>query len=203
VSSDILLTVIDFETTGSVRGFRNEPWQIGMVQFVNGRLMAERQFMSYLRVDSERPFNVYAPGRHAQLRSELAVAPTLSELWGQVSSWLCVDYLVAHNIGTERGVLAHAYPMHRVKGWIDTLKLARIAFPELESHRLEDLVVGLGLKGRLERLFPDLLAHDALYDAAASGFLLEYLLALPAWQGVSLASLAKARPVQYHKIRRK
>ena len=56
-------TVIDFETTGVVDGYENEPWQIGMVAFRDGKVQPEQQFDSLLRI-GDRPVSAYAP-RHA------------------------------------------------------------------------------------------------------------------------------------------
>ena len=182
------LTVIDFETTGSVRGYTNEPWQIGMVRFSGGRVVLDAQFASLLRV-GERPFNPHAPGRHSELRGEIAAAPTLADLWPELSGWLLGRALVAHNVGTERTVFAKAAPLHRLGPWVDTLRLTRMAYPSIENHRLGTVVATLGLEQRVDELAPGLSAHDALYDALASGILLEHLLALPTWQHVTLDAL--------------
>ena len=63
-ASQATFTVIDFEGTGSVKGYPDEPWQIGLVQIRNGKLCPETNLESLLQV-GERPFNRYAPGRHA------------------------------------------------------------------------------------------------------------------------------------------
>ena len=196
------LTAIDFETTGSVPGWPNEPWQVGLYRFtlsqpldampvlsgrrsplnnasaeVRGR-EAPAFFSSPLRIAPDRPFNRFAPGRHALLRHELAVAPTLPELWEEISPWLVDTPLVAHNIGTERTLLRAAAPLHRLGPWIDTLALARALLPGRASYALEDLVSSLGLTPRVAALASGLAPHDALYDAIACGELLCALFAL-------------------------
>lgn len=183
---NLTLTAIDFETTGSVPGWRNEPWQVGLYRFTLARPAAEasgaapaeardvspRTFSSLLRVASDRPFNRYAPGRHAIIRHEIAAAPTLPELWEEIAPWIVDAPLVAHNIGTERSILRAAAPLHRLGPWIDTLAIARTILPGRVSYALEDLAQDMGLAPRVAALAPGLAPHDALYDAIACGELL-------------------------------
>lgn len=174
------ITVIDFETTGSVAGFPVEPWQIGFVAMRHGKVDISSAEESWLRVDKGRPFNRLAPGRHAQIRDVLAESPTLQELWPQYSQRLAGVPLCAHNIGTERTMLRKTAPLHKFGPWIDTLKIVRQAYPNMESKALEDVTAALGLDARIQELCPRQ-AHDALYDAVACGVLLEHMLMLPGW----------------------
>ena len=188
-------TAIDFETTGSVRGFRNEPWQIGLctVSLAPGAPPPSDIGGSFLRIDLRRPFNRHAPGRHAQLRPVLAESPALPDLWPSLAPRLVGRPLVAHNIGTERSVLADAFPLHPFGPWIDTLALARRAWPQLPSHALEDLVPALGLQPALTALCPLWAPHDARYDAVASALLLGHILAQPGWSSLTPDELASIR----------
>jgi len=178
---------IDFETTGSMPGFRNEPWQIGLAPVVDGAI-ADEFFDSLINV-GERPFNKYAPGRHAQLRSQIARAPTWQVLWPVIATKLTGSVLIAHNIGTERSVLAAASPLHVFGPWIDTLVLSRAAWPGLPSYALEDLIAVFGLAGAVLSRCPGRAAHDALYDAVACAKLLLHLLEQPGWDDLDLADL--------------
>jgi DNA polymerase III epsilon subunit-like protein len=199
--ADTTITVIDFETTGVVEGFVEEAWQIGMVRLRHGGVLIEEQFGDLLHVDPRRPFNVHAPGRHAQLRDQLATAPALARLWPQLQPWLVGRPLAAHQAGTERRILENAFPLHPFGPWIDTLKLARLAYPDWDSHRLEDLILRLQLQPAVDRVCPDGQYHEALYDAVAAAVLLEHLLRLPGWQNLSVAALAAAKPTRFHRLR--
>ena len=148
---EVELTALDFETTGSVRGFPNEPWQIGIVSLKAGCVDGDSMFESLLKVDDSRPFNPHAPGRHAQLRDQIAVAPDPSTLWFQIQGRLTRGPLCAHNVGTEKKFTRILAPMHRFGIWIDTLRLARIAWPGCASYALEDLMVVLRLKDRVDQ----------------------------------------------------
>jgi DNA polymerase III epsilon subunit-like protein len=104
-------------------------------------------------------------------------------------------------MGTEKKFLRQAFPLHPIGPWIDTLKLARLAHPDLSSHKLEDLLKHFGLMDQVDRMAPGLAPHDALYDAVACAVLLETLLALPGWSEVSVTALSKATPARYHRTR--
>lgn len=184
------ITVLDYETTGSVRGFPTEPWQIGMVTLKEGKIDPESMFESWLKVDLERPFNPHAPGRHAQLRDELSEAPTPQELWPVIKSRLTEFPLCAHNVGTEKKFTRSMAPMHQFGLWIDTLRIARKAWPGCASYALEDLIVLLDLKPEIDAMCAGKEAHDALYDAVASAKLLEYLLAQPGWGELTVGDIA-------------
>ena len=183
-------TSIDFETTGSVPGFRVEPWQIGLFSVGPEPFSCENVSGSWLRIDARRPFNRHAPGRHAQLRDVLADSPTLPELLPELTPLLIGRPLIAHNAGTERSMLADAFPMHRFGPWIDTLQLARRAWPGMASYALEDLVPAFGLDAAVSALCPgDWEPHDARYDAVAAAVLLRHLLSQPGWDRLGLDDL--------------
>jgi len=187
---DTEITVLDYESTGSLAGYANEPWQIGMVSLKGGKVDAGSMFGSLLRVDANRPFNPHAPGRHSLLRNEIAEAPTQQELWPKIKHRLTDHPLCAHNVATEKKFTRAVAPMHRFGPWIDTLRIARKAWPGCPSYALGDLVAMLGLTTEVVALCPGREAHDALYDAVASAKLLEYLLEQPGWGNVTIAELA-------------
>ncbi len=186
---EVCFAVIDFETTGAVAGYPVEPWQVGIVRLRAGRVCEGEFFESLLRI-GDRPFNPRAPGRHASLRAELAEAPTPGELWPALSGWITSVPLVAHGVGTERGVLSRWAPLHRLGPWVDSLALVRRAYPALASKALDDVAEALGLLPRVRALCPGRGAHDALYDAFACAALLEHLLGLPGWERVTVEALA-------------
>lgn len=183
MSVSFSFAAIDFETTGSVAGYPLEPWQVGVV-FITPN--AEPVFWESLLRVGPRPFHPQAPGRHAQLRTELEVAPTLEECLTELRQYCGQVPLIAHNCATEKKCLRQSLPMERFGPWMDTLKLSRAAWPGLPSHKLEDVLASLGLTGEMQKQFPEREAHDALYDAYGSALLLQHLLAQEAWTDVSL-----------------
>lgn len=109
--------------------------------------------------------------------------------------------MAAHNAASERRVIAQAAPLHRPRAWIDTLKLARVAYPNRASHTLTDLVEGLGLRPEVQRLCPGRAPHDALYDAVGCGVLLLHLLSVEGWRDASVEALQAAHPSRYYRSR--
>ncbi len=187
---DAEITVLDYESTGSLSGYANEPWQIGMVSLRGGKVDPDSLFESLLRVDANRPFNPHAPGRHALLRDAIAEAPTPQELWPEIRPRLTDYPLCAHNVATEKKFTRLMAPMHRFGGWIDTLRIARKVWLGCPSYALEDLIVMLDLKPKVDALCAGKEAHDALYDAVASAMLLEHLFEQPGWGDITVGELA-------------
>lgn len=175
------LTVLDFETTGSVFGFDTEPWQVAAVVLKKGRVDPNHTFESLIRVGINRPFNAYAPGKHHKLRADIATADEVAKVWKKLEGRVTGCPLAAHNVATEKKILRQMAPLHRFGPWVDTLSLTRQAWPKAPSHKLEDLIAGLHLEARIREICPRGEAHDALYDAVACAVLLEHLLAQPGW----------------------
>lgn len=196
------LIAIDFETTGVVGGYPDEPWQIGMARIVDTSIPEDGLYDRWLRI-GDRPFSPMAPGRHHSVRKELAEAPTLSELWPEVRPWWCGGVLVAHNASTERNVIQQAVPMHSVGQWIDTLTLSRIAYPSLASHSLEEVVQALGLADCIRKRCPGREFHDALFDAVAAAELLIHLLGQEGWRDATVETLVNARPEVWYERRKR
>lgn len=183
------IVALDFETTGVVRCQENIPWQIGCARIRNGVL--EKETLSlYLKVPSEHHFNPYTPGRWAEMRETLAQKRTLLEEWPVLEPWLSGHLLAAHNVPVERSILSRYFPLHHFGPWIDTLKMARGAYPNLKSKRLSDLLEALSLTERMHALCPMLEAHDACYDAVGCACVLEYFLSLPGWRELDVEALS-------------
>jgi DNA polymerase III epsilon subunit-like protein len=186
------IVAVDFESTGVVAGYPDEPWQIGLVPIVGGHPVISGSFTCYLRVAEDRPFNPCTPGSWRLRRHELAVAKTLPDLLPVLRDHLLGFPLVAHNAATEKKFLRQAWPLHRPGPWIDTLKLVRIAFPGFKKHALEEVLNEAGLKSEVSRLAPDRSAHDALYDAVASAVVFCHLLRQPEWAALTVDDLTRA-----------
>ncbi|MBR4653142.1 MAG: hypothetical protein IKO72_07250 [Kiritimatiellae bacterium] len=169
------LVALDFETTGSVDGLPNEPWQLGLVAIEDGRVIPETKWETFFRVDANRPFSVRAPGRWAQLRETLAAAPDFMEMWPELSTLIVGVPLVAHNAATERTILERRAPLTPFGPWLDTLKMVRTCWPILKSYALGDLIRTFGLERQVLELCPDRTWHDALFDACAGAVLYSHV----------------------------
>lgn len=186
------LVAVDFESTGHTPGYPDQPWQIGGVPMEGGEVLAGEAFESLLHVPVDRPFNPFAPGSWRLVREQLAAAPELPALWPALNDRVAGVALVAHNAATEKKFFRQAWPLHRFGPWIDTLKLARLAFPALKSFELERVVQAAGQEERLCELLPGRAPHDALYDAMACALVLAHLLRQPHWASLTVSELSRA-----------
>ena len=172
---------LDFETTGTVKGWPNEPWQLGFIEIGEEGPIVGSQGETYFRVDAGRPFSPRAPGRWAELRAELAVAPTFMDAWPELGARLVGVPLVAHNASTERTILEKRAPLTPFGPWVDTLRLVRTYWPLMESFALGDLIRTFGLTGQVEALCPGRTWHDALFDACAGAVLFCHIRQIIGW----------------------
>ena len=195
--SETNLIAIDFETTGTVPGYPDAPWQIGIVPIRHGRPDPTGAIDQFLRVEADRPFNPMAPGSWRLVRDQLADASTLPDLLPVLRTRLIGQPLVAHHTATERKILRQAWPLQRPGPWIDTLTLSRQAFPELRTHDLGSVVAHAGLTDEIARIAPDRGPHDALYDAAACACLLCFLTQQPEWSSLHVEDLMRNAPRKY------
>ncbi|MDP0491985.1 MAG: 3'-5' exonuclease [Verrucomicrobiota bacterium JB023] len=166
--SETTFAAIDFEAAGAIPGEAPDaPIQIGIAV---GRLGEEPEFFeSYLAIG--RPVTPGATRVHGITDEHLQGAPTLPELYPTLAKVLGDRPLVAHAHGTEKRFLG-SLPGHSFGPWVDTLKLGRKVYPQAPSHKLGRLCDSLLITPLLQEHIPARDWHDALYDAAASLFLL-------------------------------
>ena len=171
--SQTTFAAVDFESAGAAKGKTDVPVQIGMGMWSlqNGH---HAPFVSFIRAD--RPITWAAQKVHGITTDDLAQAPAFMMLWPKIKATLGGNHIVvAHGYGTEKRYL-RAFPAHGFGPWIDTLLLARAAWPDLPSHSLGDICEHFKLTEKVTNLVPEKTWHDALYDAIASLVLLEYLI---------------------------
>lgn len=141
------------------------------------------------------------------ISEELAGGEALFEAeWKLFSGLRESGPLCAHNVTVEDGLLRGIWPYPRSSPdfsdeaqmttswgpWLDTLQLYRRIYPQLESHKLGDLMKLFDLEAELTvqagRYCPPKRGryHCALYDALASALLLKRLYQEPALQAVTL-----------------
>jgi len=185
---------LDFETTGWHSANEYLPWQIGVARFSGPGFATVELYESLLNVPASHVFNPYTPGRWASLRDQLESAPRLPVLWPQLRPFLEQGLLVAHNAAVERGILNAAFPVLNTEArWLDTLKIARVAYPRQPGYALEDLASNLQYAPQLEQYCPGRKPHDALYDAVSCGLLLRSILAWPPWNALDARELCEVR----------
>ena len=191
-------TAIDFESAGASRGKSDSPVQLGLASWcaATGHSQA---FVSYLHTD--QPILWSAQKIHGISALDLTDAPPLLALWPEVKSRLSGAVVVAHGKGTEKRFL-RAFPGHGFGPWIDTLLLARAAWPELADHSLGALCEIHNLTAAIRALVALRSWHDALFDAVASLVLLGHVIDSHALLDEPLESLLYPDTSRWHARRR-
>ncbi|PZQ63445.1 MAG: transposase [Phenylobacterium zucineum] len=159
--------------------------QIGIVGFAGGREVLNYETL----VDPQDSFSGFNTRLHGIGPQHVAGKPTFPRLYGALLEHLGGRVTVAHS-NFDQGALSAAcriasLPMIQSR-WLDSVQVARHAWPELPTHRLNALAEHLGLEHQ---------HHDALSDARVAGWVvvrameqtglgLSDLLAAP-WRGSS------------------
>jgi DNA polymerase-3 subunit epsilon len=195
---DCRFTAIDFESAGAARGRTDVPVQVGLACW-GAPTGHSDHFVSFLQ--TSQPVTWAARKVHGIGPEDLAGAPPMLGLWPEFKNRLAGAVVVAHGKGTEKRFL-RAFPGHGFGPWIDTLLLARAVWPELPDHALGSLCHRHGLAPAVDALVPGRTWHDALYDAAASLVLLDYLVATFDIADRPLDLLLRPDTSPWHRLRR-
>lgn len=151
--------VIDVETACSRT---SSICQVGVVGFTDGRVTFEYETLID-PCDEFHPFNISVHGIN---RHHVRGKPKFKDLHATLSHQLNGRITVAHST-FDRGALSAACSLHQKimidTRWLDSVTVARRAWPELSSHRLNVLASHLGI---------ELQHHDALSDARAAGMVI-------------------------------
>jgi DNA polymerase III subunit epsilon len=103
---------------------------------------------------------------HGITPAVVADAPAFADLWPTFRAMLGGRVVVAHAAATERRHL-RAFPFHGFGPWVDSLAVARAAWPAASSHKLGSLAAG-GDGDDWRAHAPGLGWHDALFDSLAA-----------------------------------
>ncbi|WP_380785803.1 exonuclease domain-containing protein [Sphingomonas sp. R86521] len=134
--------------------------QIGIVGFRGGREI----FAYETLVDPRDEFHMFNTRIHGIAADHVVGQPHFGEIHAVVDAHLGGRTTVAHSY-FDKGALAAACRVHDLDAiqttWLDSVRVAKRAWPELASHRLNVLTNHLGIAHR---------HHDALSDARAAGW---------------------------------
>ena len=193
-ANDVLFTVVDLETTGSLIGV-DEIMEIGMVQVKDG--VIGRRFAT--RVRASRVIPPWVSRLTGISGSDLAGAPTFEEVAPEVMELLADSVFVAHDIRFDqpflRWELGKRDLLFPCRTGICTLQLSRALWPDLPSHSLGELAVSLGV------------AHDNPHRAgddaeASAGVLVKAVAEAVAVGRVTLGDLMELEPGRQQAARR-
>ena len=136
--------------------------QVGIVGFKDGREIFEYGTL----LDPRDEFNVFNTRIHGIAEHHVVGQPTFADVHAIVHGHLSGRTTVAHSY-FDKGALAAACRVHDramiETTWLDSVRVAKRAWPDLESHRLGLLARYLGIEHK---------HHDALSDARAAGWVI-------------------------------
>jgi DNA polymerase III subunit epsilon len=199
-------TAIDFESAGASSGDTDTPVQIGTATWSlskpNPEILSDT-WMSYIHTD--RKITWAAQQVHGITKEQLTNAPKLMLLWPDIKRRLNGNIVVAHGHGTEKRFL-RAFPSHGFGPWVDTLHLARAAYPTLKDYSLGTICNELGIVDEInlhsESASPIKINwHDALYDSIASIILLKHIIQNFSLQNSPITLLTQPNTAAWRKNR--
>ncbi len=133
--------------------------QVGVVGFRDGSVSFEYETL----VDPRDHFSGFNTRIHGITAEQVAGQPCFADVHDIVHGHLAGRTTVAHSC-FDKGAIAAACSVHGramiETTWLDSVRVAKRAWPELASHRLNVLASHLGIHLR---------HHDALSDARAAG----------------------------------
>jgi DNA polymerase-3 subunit epsilon len=136
--------------------------QIGVVGFRGG----VEVFAYETLVDPCDEFSPFNTRIHGLCEDHVMNQPTFADVHAIVDAHLGGRITVAHSM-FDKGALAAACRVHDRPAieatWLDSVRVAKRAWPDLPSHRLNALARFLGLRHK---------HHDALSDARAAGMVI-------------------------------
>lgn len=191
-------TAIDFESAGAARGKTDRPVQVGLACWSLDHGHAD-SFVSYLHTTETIQWS--ARKVHGIGPEQLADAPSLLMLWPEFKKRLAGAAVVAHGKGTEKRFL-RAFPGHGFGPWLDTLLLARAAWPALPDHSLGAVCDALKLTAAIREAVPEKSWHDALFDSVASLMLLAHLIETHALADHPVEALVQPDTSHWHSSRK-
>lgn len=160
--------VVDLETTG-LNPKQDKIIEIGAVKVENGRVTDT--FQSF--VNPGRPLTERVENITHITGEELEKAPYIEEILPDYMEFAKEKPLVGHSILFDYSFLKRAFVnmgySYEREG-VDTLAIARVFLPELESKRLEKLCRYFGIEHQAHRAFEDARATYALFELLKDKF---------------------------------
>jgi DNA polymerase-3 subunit epsilon len=136
--------------------------QVGIVGFRNGQEIFEFETL----VDPRDVFHDFNTRIHGIAAHHVVGAPCFAEIHGAIDTRLAGRTTVAHSY-FDKGALAAACREHGRSmietTWLDSVRVAKRAWPDLVNHKLGGLARYLGIPHK---------HHDALSDARAAGWVI-------------------------------
>ncbi len=157
---DLVLIFFDLETTG-LNPDIDEVIEIGAIKVKGGEVV--EHFHTFVRPHRNIPSLV--TNLTGITYKDVEDAPDPAEIRKKLEEFIGSYPLIAHNVSFDRIFLEKFMGKRLDNEFFDTLELARIFFPDLPSHSLQNLVKALSLKKeKAHRALSDTMMLYSLFD---------------------------------------
>ncbi len=156
--------LIDIETTGLDATF-DDAIEVAVIKVRENKIIDEYQSLIYTDqiIDS---FIVELTGIQ---QNDILGAPKPEIVWKEFKSFIKDEILIAHNANFDINFIYDEMIENKIEpinnDFVDTLRLARRAFPDMKNHKLKTLVKELELENdKLHRAMKDVQVTYQLYN---------------------------------------
>lgn len=135
--------VLDTETTGLSKE-RDRIVEISLGRYEDGTRLDHYSTL----INPSIPISPGASRVNHITDADVANAPTISDIWPRVRRFFDGSVVVGHNVTFDLGMLGHGMPSDAEPfdvTYLDTVRLAKLAFPGQPSYKLVELVRSLGI----------------------------------------------------------
>lgn len=162
---DTTFVAFDLETTG-LSAARHRVIEIGAVKLRAGRVVARKVWL----INPEQPIPTTVTRIHGLTDADVRGALPLREVYPAFAAFVRGSILLAHNARFDVRFMAHEAHRNALpcppEPVLDTLRLLRKWYPELKSHRLQNVTDHLGIEpGRDHRALDDALTLSTVFTA--------------------------------------
>ena len=137
--ANVTLVIFDTETTGFSPA-KDRIVEIGVVKVRDGKVLGEKSWL----INPKRYIPYYVQNVHNIISDMVKDCPTFAEVYPEFLEFIDGSVLIAHNAPFDiRFIAAEAERNHMPapkNAVLDSLTLFRTWYPNLPSHRVEDLI---------------------------------------------------------------
>lgn len=155
--------VVDTETTGLSPDF-DEIIEIGILKVRDGN--AVDQYSQLIK--PKRKIDSYITSLTGITNKMVKDQPSIDDVKQEIIAFLGSDVIVGHNTSFDMRFLNAGFNGAIGNDYMDTVQFARKLYPELDHHRLSDMVEYLGLSNNAHRAIADCISTHELYEVMKS-----------------------------------
>lgn len=166
------LVSIDLEGTGGQDKENEAILEIAVIKITHGKVDERNPFHSLINPGRKFPKYPWLSLTYEDVED----APPFEDIRSSLVEFLSsAPIMLAHNAHTDYKLLRRRCPEYRPYAVLDTLKLARRAFPTEHTYKLDQLIQRFDLDQDIQ-VTPNFKPHRALYDALMTARLFVYIM---------------------------